>query len=107
MNNLHRELAPISDAAWADLEAEVRRTFTRRLAGLAEFGGRPLLELAVDRCVDSFVEEGDQPGDLLAFLQGGAVGPGEVWHEPVAYAGRPVLRVALVRAVGDGGGGHQ
>ncbi|MFC4911296.1 family 1 encapsulin nanocompartment shell protein [Actinomadura gamaensis] len=33
MNNLHRELAPISDAAWADLEAEVRRTFTRNLAG--------------------------------------------------------------------------
>jgi uncharacterized linocin/CFP29 family protein len=33
MNNLHRELAPISAAAWADLEAEARRTFTRNLAG--------------------------------------------------------------------------
>lgn len=33
MNNLHRELAPVSQAAWADLEAEVRRTFTRHLAG--------------------------------------------------------------------------
>ncbi|MDX6330473.1 MAG: hypothetical protein QOI83_2856 [Streptomycetaceae bacterium] len=33
MNNLHRELAPVSDAAWADLEAEVRRTLTRHLAG--------------------------------------------------------------------------
>ena len=33
MNNLHRELAPISDAAWADLETEARRTFTRHLAG--------------------------------------------------------------------------
>ncbi|MBO2457639.1 family 1 encapsulin nanocompartment shell protein [Actinomadura violacea] len=33
MNNLHRELAPMSDAAWTDLEAEVRRTFTRHLAG--------------------------------------------------------------------------
>lgn len=33
MNNLHRELAPISDAAWADIEDEVRRTFTRHLAG--------------------------------------------------------------------------
>lgn len=32
MNNLHRELAPISDAAWADLEAEARRTFTRHVA---------------------------------------------------------------------------
>ena len=29
MNNLHRELAPISDAAWADIESEARRTFTR------------------------------------------------------------------------------
>ena len=27
MNNLHRELAPISSEAWADLEAEARRTF--------------------------------------------------------------------------------
>ena len=33
MNNLHRELAPISDAAWADLEEEVTRTLKRYLAG--------------------------------------------------------------------------
>jgi uncharacterized linocin/CFP29 family protein len=33
MNNLHRELAPISEEAWADLESEVRRTFIRHLAG--------------------------------------------------------------------------
>ena len=33
MNNLHRELAPISDEAWADLEAEAKRTFTRHVAG--------------------------------------------------------------------------
>lgn len=33
MNNLHRELAPISEAAWADLEDEARRTVTRYLAG--------------------------------------------------------------------------
>lgn len=33
MNNLHRELAPISDAAWADLEGEARRTFKRHVAG--------------------------------------------------------------------------
>ncbi|WP_225847039.1 family 1 encapsulin nanocompartment shell protein [Streptomyces sp. HPF1205] len=33
MNNLHRELAPISAAAWADLEAEARRTFKRHVAG--------------------------------------------------------------------------
>ncbi|HKS72202.1 MAG TPA: family 1 encapsulin nanocompartment shell protein [Terriglobales bacterium] len=33
MNNLHRELAPISDAAWTQIEAEVARTFKRYLAG--------------------------------------------------------------------------
>jgi uncharacterized linocin/CFP29 family protein len=33
MDNLHRELAPISEAAWADLEAEARRTFSRFIAG--------------------------------------------------------------------------
>lgn len=33
MNNLHRELAPISDAAWAKIEEEITRTFKRYLAG--------------------------------------------------------------------------
>lgn len=33
MNNLHRELAPISDAAWGEIEEEARRTFSRRIAG--------------------------------------------------------------------------
>jgi uncharacterized linocin/CFP29 family protein len=32
MNNLHRELAPISDAAWAQIEEEVSRTLKRYLA---------------------------------------------------------------------------
>jgi uncharacterized linocin/CFP29 family protein len=32
MNNLHRELAPISTEAWADLEAETRRTFIENSA---------------------------------------------------------------------------
>ena len=32
MNNLHRELAPISSAAWADLEDEARRTFEQHVA---------------------------------------------------------------------------
>ena len=45
MNNLHRELAPISEAAWADLEEEARRTFKRHVAGrrvvdVPEPGGR-------------------------------------------------------------------
>ncbi|MGC2221672.1 MAG: family 1 encapsulin nanocompartment shell protein [Methylocella sp.] len=33
MNNLHRELAPISDAAWAQIEDEASRTLKRYLAG--------------------------------------------------------------------------
>lgn len=33
MDNLYRELAPISAAAWAELEDEARRTFRRHVAG--------------------------------------------------------------------------
>ena len=33
MNNLHRELAPISEAAWEQIEDEARRTYTRWIAG--------------------------------------------------------------------------
>jgi uncharacterized linocin/CFP29 family protein len=33
MNNLHRELAPISEAAWAQIEEEASRTIKRYLAG--------------------------------------------------------------------------
>jgi len=51
MNNLHRELAPISAAAWANLEAEARRTFEghvagRRIVDVADAGG--LERAAVD-----------------------------------------------------------
>jgi uncharacterized linocin/CFP29 family protein len=33
MNNLHRELAPISDAAWGEIEEETTRTLKRYLGG--------------------------------------------------------------------------
>jgi uncharacterized linocin/CFP29 family protein len=33
MNNLHRELAPITPAAWAQIEEEARRSFRRHVAG--------------------------------------------------------------------------
>ncbi|HYM02945.1 MAG TPA: family 1 encapsulin nanocompartment shell protein [Stellaceae bacterium] len=33
MNNLHRDLAPISEAAWAQIEEEASRTLKRYLAG--------------------------------------------------------------------------
>jgi len=32
MNNLYRELAPVSEAAWAEIEEEARRTLKRHLA---------------------------------------------------------------------------
>jgi uncharacterized linocin/CFP29 family protein len=32
MNNLHRELAPISNGAWAQIEEEASRTLKRHLA---------------------------------------------------------------------------
>ena len=32
-NNLHRELAPISDAAWDEIEDDARTQFTRTIAG--------------------------------------------------------------------------
>lgn len=33
MNNLHRELAPVTGAAWAAIEEEATRTFKRNIAG--------------------------------------------------------------------------
>jgi uncharacterized linocin/CFP29 family protein len=48
MDNLHRELAPISAAAWADLEDEARRTFKRHVAGrrIVDVAGPGGLEVA-------------------------------------------------------------
>jgi uncharacterized linocin/CFP29 family protein len=47
VNNLHRELAPISDAAWTQIEAEARRTFigtvaARRVVDVVGPGGTAL-----------------------------------------------------------------
>jgi len=33
MNNLYRELAPVTDAAWQEIETEATRTFKRHIAG--------------------------------------------------------------------------
>ena len=33
MNNLYRELAPVTDAAWTEIETEATRTFKRHIAG--------------------------------------------------------------------------
>ena len=72
MNNLHRELAPVSDAAWASIEAEARRTFEQNVAGrrvvdvtgpdgptLASVGTGPLAE----------IDPPGEPGGILAWLR--------------------------------------
>ena len=51
MNNLHRELAPISDTAWAQIEEEATRTLKRYFAGrrfadLPAAGGSTLAAVA-------------------------------------------------------------
>ena len=48
MNNLHRELAPISDAAWGQIEEEASRTLKRHLAArrVVDVQGPNGLELA-------------------------------------------------------------
>lgn len=63
MNNLHRHLAPISDAAWAEIEDEARTTFTARIAGrrvvdMPDAAGEEFSALATGRVatVDSGVE---------------------------------------------------
>src|ERR1700753_163172 len=33
MNNLYRDLAPITEAAWSEIEEEATRTFKRHIAG--------------------------------------------------------------------------
>jgi uncharacterized linocin/CFP29 family protein len=48
MNNLHRELAPISEKAWAQIEEEASRTLKRHLAArrVVDLGGPKGSELA-------------------------------------------------------------
>src|SRR6266566_8718452 len=55
MNNLHRELAPISDAAWADIEQEARRTFEQHVAAR--------------RVVDLEGPDGPTPDGVIAHLR--------------------------------------
>ncbi len=63
MNNLHRELAPVSDAAWASIEDEARRTFAlhaaaRRVADVTGPGGATLAGLGTGHLTPI-----DPPGD--------------------------------------------
>jgi uncharacterized linocin/CFP29 family protein len=57
MNNLYRELAPITEAAWAEIELEASRTFKRHIAGrrvvdVSEPGGPTAAAIGTGRLVD-------------------------------------------------------
>jgi uncharacterized linocin/CFP29 family protein len=56
-NNLYRELAPITDAAWSEIELEATRTFKRHIAGrrvvdVSEPGGPVTAAVSSGRLID-------------------------------------------------------
>lgn len=57
MNNLYRELAPITAAAWAEIETEAARTFKRHIAGrrvvdVSEPGGSMTASVSTGHLLD-------------------------------------------------------
>ena len=57
MNNLYRELAPITDVAWAEIEQEATRTFKRHIAGrrvvdVSEPGGPVTAAVSTGHLID-------------------------------------------------------
>lgn len=58
MNNLYRELAPITEAAWAEIELEASRTFKRHIAGrrvidVSDPGGPVVAAVSTGRLIDA------------------------------------------------------
>ena len=70
MNNLHRELAPISDEAWAQIEEETTRTLKRHLAGrrAVDVHGPSGLDLSAVG-TGHLLEGGDQSGGVRARIR--------------------------------------
>ncbi|MET9874247.1 family 1 encapsulin nanocompartment shell protein [Actinacidiphila glaucinigra] len=79
MNNLHRELAPISEAAWADLEEEARRTFERHVAARR------------------IVDVPEAAGPAFAGVNTGRLDPVEAPHEDVVARVRRAQPVVELR----------
>jgi uncharacterized linocin/CFP29 family protein len=74
MNNLHRELAPVSDAAWEQIEAEARRTFEQNVAGrrvvdVSGPDGPTLASVGTGHLAEIEAPGPDQSG-ILAWLRG-------------------------------------
>ncbi|MGH3563974.1 MAG: family 1 encapsulin nanocompartment shell protein [Mycobacterium sp.] len=58
MNNLYRELAPVTDVAWAEIEEEATRTFKRHIAGrrvvdVSDAGGPTAAAVSTGRLIDT------------------------------------------------------
>lgn len=70
MNNLHRELAPISTAAWAEIEEEASRSFKRNSAGRRVVDVKGPLGLDVDAVTRGRRAKIDSPADgIQAFIR--------------------------------------
>src|ERR1700736_1257123 len=57
MNNLYRDLAPVTEVAWAEIELEATRTFKRHIAGrrvvdVSEPGGPTTAAISTGRLLD-------------------------------------------------------
>ena len=70
MNNLYRDLAPVTEAAWAEIEMEATRTFKRHIAGrrvvdVSEPGGATTAAVGTGHLLDV-----EAPGDgVIAHLR--------------------------------------
>ncbi|HEY1618649.1 MAG TPA: family 1 encapsulin nanocompartment shell protein [Streptosporangiaceae bacterium] len=69
MNNLHRELAPVSDAAWAEIEEEAARTFKRHLAGRRVVDVKGPAGEGLSAVGTGHIKEIDAPADGVAARQ--------------------------------------
>jgi uncharacterized linocin/CFP29 family protein len=69
MNNLHRELAPISEAAWSDIEEEVSRTLKRYLAARRVVDVHGPGGVALSAVGTGHLRNIDAPGDRILARQ--------------------------------------
>ncbi len=74
MNNLYRELAPVTDAAWASIEDEARRTFERHVAGRrvvdVQGPGGPTVASVDTGHIAEIEPPGEDAAGILSWLRG-------------------------------------
>jgi len=69
MNNLHRELAPISDKAWAQIEEEASRTLKRHLAARRVVDVHGPKDLELSAVGTGHLRQIEAPGDGIQAAQ--------------------------------------